>query len=62
VYETDAAPAARALAAAGAIVHLAGRPGDHAAAWTQAGVKGFIFAGSDVLAILRAAYDTLGLK
>ncbi|MDI3471005.1 MAG: Methylmalonyl-CoA mutase small subunit, MutA [Pseudolabrys sp.] len=59
VYETDAAPAAQALTAAGATVHLAGRPGDHEAAWTKAGVKGFIFAGSDVLATLRAAYDIL---
>jgi methylmalonyl-CoA mutase len=59
VYETDAAPAARALAAAGAIVHLAGRPGTHEAAWKQAGVATFIYVGCDVLATLREAYDKM---
>jgi methylmalonyl-CoA mutase len=59
VYETDAAPAARALAAASAIVHLAGRPGTHEAAWKQAGVATFIYVGCDVLATLRDAYDKM---
>ena len=31
VYEAQAADAAKALTAAGAIVHLAGRPGEHEA-------------------------------
>jgi len=59
VYETDAAEAARALAAAGAIVHLAGRPGDHEEEWRLAGVKTFIYEGCDVLSTLLALYDNL---
>jgi methylmalonyl-CoA mutase len=62
VYEAQAADAAKALTAAGAIVHLAGRPGDHETAWRQAGVKGFIYVGGDVLSTLQAAHDILGLK
>jgi methylmalonyl-CoA mutase len=59
VYETDAAAVARALKAAGAIVHLAGRPGAHEAEWRSAGVEAFIYVGCDALAILRAAHDIL---
>jgi methylmalonyl-CoA mutase len=62
VYETQAAEAAKALAAAGAAVHLAGRPGDHEATWRQAGVKTFIYVGCDVLSTLQAAHDSLGAK
>lgn len=62
VYEAQAAGAARALTAAGAIVHLAGWPGEHEQAWRQAGVKTFIFAGCDVLSTLRAAHDSLGVR
>jgi methylmalonyl-CoA mutase len=62
VYESEAADAAKALAAAGAIVHLAGRPGDHERTWTAAGVKAFIYLGCDVLATLRAAHDILGIS
>jgi methylmalonyl-CoA mutase len=60
VYETEAAEAAQALTAAGATVHLAGRPAEHEAAWRQAGVKSFAFVGCDVLSTLRAAHDSLG--
>lgn len=60
VYESEAAAAAQALAAAGATVHLAGRPGEHEAAWRQTGVKTFIFTGCDVLSTLQAAHDNLG--
>ncbi|MGN6570558.1 MAG: methylmalonyl-CoA mutase family protein [Pseudolabrys sp.] len=56
VYEAQAADAAKALAATGATVHLAGRPGDHEAAWNQAGVKTYIYVGCDVLATLQAAH------
>jgi methylmalonyl-CoA mutase len=59
VYATDAAKAAQALAAPGAIVHLAGRPGELEAALTAAGVKSFIYMGCDVLATLRATHDIL---
>jgi methylmalonyl-CoA mutase len=61
-YEKDAAPAAKALADAGAIVHLAGRPGENETAWRQAGVKAFIFVGCDVLSTLQAGHDILGVK
>jgi len=62
VYDREAAEAGRALAAAGAIVHLAGRPGENEAALRQAGVQTFIFAGCDVVATLRAAHASLGLR
>jgi len=60
VYETEAAEAARALTAAGATVHLAGRPGEHEPAWKDAGVKAYIYVGCDVLSTLQAAHDSLG--
>ena len=62
IYETQAADAAKALTAAGATVHLAGRPAENEEKWRQAGVKTFIFTGCDVLATLQAAHDILGLK
>ena len=62
IYESEAAEAAKALAAAGAIVHLAGRPGENEANWRQAGVKTFIYVGCDVLSTLQAAHDNLGVK
>ena len=62
VYQTQAAEAAKPLAAAGAIVHLAGRPGDNEAPWRQAGVKSFVFMGCDVVSTLQAAHDILGVK
>ncbi len=57
IYAEQAVDAAKALTAAGAIVHLAGRPPDLAAALEQAGVKSFVFAGCDVVSTLRAIYD-----
>ncbi len=57
VYAEQASDAAKALTAAGAIVHLAGRPGDNEANWQAAGVKTFIFMGCDVVATLQAAHD-----
>jgi len=62
MYETQAAEAAKALAAAGAIVHLAGRPGDREAAGNAAGVKAYIYVGCDVLSTLKAAHASLGVK
>jgi len=59
VYATDAVDAAKDLAAAGAIVHLAGRPGDLEADLKAAGVDTFVFAGCDALSTLRAAHDSL---
>ena len=62
VYESEASGAAKALAAAGAVVHLAGRPGDSEQAWRQAGVKDFIYMGCDALSTLRAVHGILGVK
>jgi len=62
VYETEAANAAKVLSAAGALVHLAGRPGDNEEKWRQAGVKSTIYVGCDVLSTLQAAHDSLGIK
>ena len=62
VYESDASGSAKALVAAGAVVHLAGRPGDHEQAWRQAGVKDFIYTGCDALSTLQAVHDILGAK
>ena len=59
VYEAQAADVAKALTAAGAIVQLAGRPGENEANWRQAGVKSFIFVGCDALSTLREAHDIL---
>ncbi len=61
VYAEQAADAAKALVAAGATVHLAGRPGEIEAALQQAGVKTFVFVGCDVVATLQAAHDILGV-
>jgi methylmalonyl-CoA mutase len=61
VYEAEATNAAKALKAAGAVVHLAGRPGDHEAVWRQAGVETFIYMGCDALATLRAAHGILAV-
>jgi methylmalonyl-CoA mutase len=57
VYARDTVTAARALRNAGAAVWLAGQPGALEAALTRAGVGGFVFAGCDVLAALRAAHE-----
>ena len=61
-YEREAATAARALAGAGAIVHLAGRPGEHEAVWRQAGITSFIYVGCDVVSTLQAARGILDVK
>ncbi len=62
VYEVQGADAAKALTAAGAAVHLAGRPGESEDKWRQAGVKAFIYVGCDVVSTLQAAHDILGIK
>jgi methylmalonyl-CoA mutase len=57
VYGDLAADAARALQAAGARhIYLAGRPGEHEAAFRAAGVNDFVFAGGDALAMLQEAW------
>ena len=62
VYAAQAAEAAKALTAAGAIVHLAGRPGENEAQWRQSGVKTFVYMGCDVVSTLQAAHDILAVK
>jgi len=62
IYATEVVDAAKALTSAGALVHLAGRPGENEAKWREAGVKNFIFACCDVLSTLRGVHDSLGLK
>jgi methylmalonyl-CoA mutase len=62
VYENEAVDAANALRASGAThIYLAGRPGDLEAALKSAGVENFIYAGCDVLGVLRTAQRQLGL-
>jgi methylmalonyl-CoA mutase len=62
VYAAEATSAAKALGDAGATIHLAGRPGGHEQNWRQAGVKDFIYVGSDALSTLLAAHGILGVK
>jgi methylmalonyl-CoA mutase len=58
VYATEAAEAAKGLAAAGAKhIYLAGRPREQEAALKAAGVATLIFAGCDAVSILTRAYD-----
>jgi len=63
VYESEAVDTANALTAAGATrIYLAGRPGEMEGTLKAAGVQDFVYVGCDVLATLRGAHDTLGLK
>jgi methylmalonyl-CoA mutase len=54
-YAAEGVATAQALAAAGATIWLAGRPGDLEAALNNAGVTSFIQAGGDAIAALEAA-------
>jgi methylmalonyl-CoA mutase len=59
-YPELAADAAKALAGAGAShIYLAGRAGEQEAAFREAGVGDFIFAGCDALAVLQRAYESM---
>jgi methylmalonyl-CoA mutase len=63
IYAREAEAAARALKQAGAkAVYLTGRLGEHEARLQKAGVDGFVYAGSDVLAALQQIHATLGLN
>jgi methylmalonyl-CoA mutase len=55
-YASEAPAAAEALAASGAAVWLAGRPGESEAALNKVGVASFIYAGCDVLDMLQRAH------
>src|SRR5262249_19750189 len=57
IYAKEAEAAARALANAGARhIYLAGRPREAESGLRDSGVKTFIYAGCDLLAILQVAY------
>jgi methylmalonyl-CoA mutase len=61
VYTEQAAAAAKALQGVCAKhIYLAGRPGEQEAALRAAGIRNFIFAGGDALAMLSEAYQRLG--
>jgi len=61
VYANEAVSAAKELAAAGAThIYLAGKPGDHAKAWEEAGIGAFLYQGCDTLGLLQDAYERLG--
>jgi len=63
IYAREAGSAATALKKAGAkAVFLAGRAGEHEAAWRKAGIDDFVFAGCDVLAALQQIHAILRLK
>ena len=62
VYESDAEAAARALKEAGAdYLYLAGRPGELEERLRAAGVDTFVYAGCNVLDLLREAQGRIGL-
>ena len=62
VYAQEAAAATQVIKTAGARhIYLAGRPGERKAELDAAGVSSFIYAGCDVLATLKAAYDILSI-
>ncbi len=59
-YATRGPAFARALKATGARwLALAGRPGEAAAAWREAGVDDFLFVGADAVAALRRAWEAV---
>lgn len=62
VYAEMAEDTARALRDAGARrIYLAGNPGDHRAAYEEAGVDEFVHIGSDVLTVLQRALESCGV-
>jgi methylmalonyl-CoA mutase len=61
-YAQQAEITARTLKQAGASwVVLAGKPGEHEAAWRAAGVDQFVFTGVDVLSALETLHAALGV-
>jgi len=60
VYELQAEQAAQALKDAGAAhLYLAGKPGPREAAYKQAGIGSFLYAGCDLLDLLKDAHSRL---
>jgi methylmalonyl-CoA mutase len=62
IYAEKAADAGKALNRGGAKqVYLAGKPGAQEATYKAAGIQSFVYAGGDMLALLRDAHAKLGL-
>lgn len=62
-YCDEAAEAARALKSAGAQrLYLAGKPGEHEAAWQEAGIDSYVHLGVNVVATLELAHAELGIS
>jgi methylmalonyl-CoA mutase len=59
-YERDGPAVVAALASAGVVAFVAGRPGPLAEAWAAAGTAGFLYAGADVAAALNEVLARLG--
>jgi len=59
IYAAHAESIAKALKDAGAYVYLAGRGGEKEAAYKEAGIGSFIYAGGDVVATLKEAHKNL---
>jgi methylmalonyl-CoA mutase len=59
VYAKEAVAAAKGLAKPGIHIYLAGRPGELEEALKTGGVRSFIYAGCDMLTVLRAAHEFL---
>jgi methylmalonyl-CoA mutase len=59
VYGREAAATVRALRSVGAVVWLAGKPANSEDELREAGVRGFVFAGCDVLSVLQDAYTMI---
>jgi methylmalonyl-CoA mutase len=62
VYAKEAATTAKELAKPGTHIYLAGRPDELEDTLKSAGVQSFIYAGCDMLAVLRAAHEFLGIQ
>jgi methylmalonyl-CoA mutase len=59
VYGREAEAAVHALRSAGAVVWLAGRPAGLESGLREAGLRGFVFAGCDVLSALQEAHGVI---
>ena len=63
VYEANAGPAAKTLKDVGVKhLYMAGKPGTREAAYRASGVDTFIYAGCDILALLKKAHEDLEVQ
>ena len=62
-YADEAVQATAALSEAGVQrLYLAGKPGEHEAAWREAGIASYVHIGVDVIAALELAHAELGIS